>query len=35
MPGPEKRHCPQLHSSSINSKADNKVTVSISKPTQR
>uniref|UniRef100_A0A3Q2FVZ2 Ankyrin repeat and KH domain containing 1 n=1 Tax=Cyprinodon variegatus TaxID=28743 RepID=A0A3Q2FVZ2_CYPVA len=32
MPGPEKRHCPQP---STDTKVDNKVTVSISKPTQR
>ncbi|KAM4621792.1 ankyrin repeat and KH domain-containing protein 1 isoform 1-T1 [Polymixia lowei] len=32
LPGPEKRHCPQLHS---DGKVDNKVTVSISKPTQK
>ncbi|XP_062333077.1 ankyrin repeat and KH domain-containing protein 1-like isoform X2 [Osmerus eperlanus] len=32
LPGPEKRHCPQLHS---DSKLDNKVTVSISKPSQK
>lgn len=30
--GPEKRHCPQLQTES---KMDNKVTVSISKPTQK
>ncbi|XP_017282138.1 ankyrin repeat and KH domain-containing protein 1 isoform X3 [Kryptolebias marmoratus] len=32
LPGPEKRHCPQLQT---DNKMDNKVTVSISKPTQR
>ncbi|CAG5991960.1 unnamed protein product [Menidia menidia] len=32
MPGPEKRHCPQLQTEG---KVDNKVTVSISKPTQK